>query len=371
VRILVTAGRSPGALDLIRRLAKFQHKVYVAESALINLAAFSQNCEKVIRVAPPRQQLNRYLSDLNQIIERENIDLVIPTYEEAYFVAKIKDQLKAEVYIASIELLKNLHNKYEFVQLQQGLGIPTPLSYLVSSQIGVSEYLSKSSRDYVLKPVFSRYGEQVLVGNEKIKNNLNQIEISDQYRWILQEKIIGKEYCTYSLCSNGKVMATVIYPKDINDWNVSICFDRVRNAKIEQWINSIVQKINFTGQIGFDLFLTPDGEVKACECNPRMTSGIHLINEEQDLVNIIQGSENEQFDPQKKWLSAIGVIEAIKKHRLLKDLSSYHDVLFDIYDMAPFLIGQHVSFLYQVILAQKLKLSITQATTHDIEWNGE
>jgi hypothetical protein len=371
MRILVTAGRSPGALDLIRRLSRFQHKVFVADSALINLAAFSQCCEKVFRVSPPRQQLDSYQYEINQIIQREQIELVIPTYEEAYFVAKIQHQIKTRVYIAPIELLKTLHNKYDFVELQRKLGLAHPLSFLVSSVEEISHNLNQIHKEFILKPVFSRYGEQVLIGNKKIQKSLINLQISRNYQWILQEKIIGTEFCTYSLCSNGKVMASVIYPKDINDWNVSICFDRIQNLKIEQWIKTIVEKTNFTGQIGFDLFMTKENEILACECNPRMTSGIHLLNEQQDIVKMIEGIQQEKFVASKRWLGAIGVLEAIKKQRFLKDFKTYKDVLFDKFDLAPFVLGQHVSFIYQVILAKKLKMSITQATTHDIEWNGE
>jgi len=371
MRILVTAGRSPGALDLIRRLAKFHHKVFVVDSALINLAQFSQYIEKNYRVSPPRQQLDLYLLELNKIIEQEKIELIIPTYEEAYFISKIKDQLDAPVYISEIGLLKTLHNKYEFVQLQKSLGVKVPLSNLVTKPDEVLNVLNQHEQDFVLKPIFSRYGEQVLVGREKIKQQIHKIKLSKEEQWVLQEKIKGVEYCTYSLCFDGKVTSTVIYPKDINDWNVSICFNRVQNLQIEKWIEYVIAKTNYHGQIGFDLFLTEQNEILACECNPRMTSGIHLVNPKYDIVSLIQGRELEQYCDQNRWLGAIGVVEALKKGSLLTDLCKYQDVLFDSRDMAPYLLGQHISFFYQILLSKKLNKSITQATTHDIEWNGE
>ena len=67
---------------------------------------------------------------------------------------------------------------------------------------------------------------------------------------------------------------------------------------IETWVSAFVKKLNFSGQIAFDFIQTKDGEVYPIECNPRLTSGIHLFRG-TDIVECFLGRRQELVFPVK------------------------------------------------------------------------
>jgi hypothetical protein len=149
---------------------------------------------------------------------------------------------------------------------------------------------------------------------------------------------------------------------------------------IFQWVKTFVARIHFTGQIAFDFIQTPDGQIYALECNPRATSGVHLLASHPQFVEAFlnpQMSCISPIDDSSHMLSTAmliyGLPAALKKNNVMQWLKTFltsNDVILNYADPLPFLL-QFRSLLAYWKLAREKGISPIEASTFDIEWNGE
>ena len=98
-----------------------------------------------------------------------------------------------------------------------------------------------------------------------------------------------------------------------------------------------------TGQYSFDFIETKQGELYAIECNPRTTSGIHLIAQDPNLAKAIIEENAVCISPAigtKKQLAFGMLLYGWRKKKLisfLKEYFTYQDVLYCRKDLKPFL----------------------------------
>src|SRR5690606_18545238 len=127
-----------------------------------------------------------------------------------------------------------------------------------------------------------------------------------------------------------------------------------------------------------------NGELYAIECNPRATSGIHLFNGDAQFVRCFiqpcQAVNGELVTPKlptKKMLAAAMLTEGLLQIRhfsqlqsWLADFRSASDVIVTRKDLAPSLEQFRVAAALWK-MSRKNKVTLQQATTIDIEWNGD
>jgi hypothetical protein len=140
-----------------------------------------------------------------------------------------------------------------------------------------------------------------------------------------------------------------------------------------------VENNNFTGQIAFDFIETPDGRLCALECNPRATSGVHLLASNPNFIEAFLNPNIICINPAKDRSSMFaiamlfyGFIGAFKKNKLGNWFSTFFtskDVIFDIKDPLPFLLQFRSIFAY-LKTSREQKISPMEASTFDIEWDG-
>ena len=137
---------------------------------------------------------------------------------------------------------------------------------------------------------------------------------------------------------------------------------------------------HFTGQIAFDFIQTPDGQIYALECNPRATSGVHLLASHPQFVEAFLNPPMDCITPldnSSHMLSTAMLIYALpaafKKNNVRQWMNTFftsNDVILDFKDPLPFLL-QFRSLLAYMKLARQKGISPLEASTFDIEWNGE
>jgi len=81
-KILLTGARSLFTLDLARQLHAQGHAVYAAESSHHHVCRFSNAISKHFIVPRPRFQPKEFVDSLVSVVEKEKIDMVIPSFEE-------------------------------------------------------------------------------------------------------------------------------------------------------------------------------------------------------------------------------------------------------------------------------------------------
>ncbi|KAA8785340.1 ATP-grasp domain-containing protein [Paenibacillus amylolyticus] len=425
-RVLLTGGRAPVTLDLARMLHRSGHLVFIAESMERHLCRTSSAVEQCVLVPSPRHHTQEYLSALEHWVKIWQIDVLIPMCEEVFYVAAGAERLRqhCRVLVSSLEQLHVLHHKYDFNMLAKSMGLSVPDTHLIQTP---QEWLEKQhvlKGDWVWKPVYSRFaakvrmprleGSNIVINKDENKNvnrrteELHRPQISAPEKlnslhhdppgedtlslaspWVAQQYIHGRGLCTYSVVHEGHIVAHAAYDSRYRTGNVgaSVFFEQVQHEGTRAWVEHFVWAAGFSGQIGFDFIEDVTGQVYAIECNPRATSGIHLFHPGNGLVRAllepeVMLGEGIEVTPQSgddKAMLALPMlgsgIRQIQSSR--GSLRAWRtawqgarDVVYVRQDRRPFF-EQFAVVLAAWRLACSQQITLTEALTHDIEWNGE
>ena len=377
--ILLTGGRAPATLELARAFHNAGHTVFMAESLRGHLSQPSNAITKNFFVPPPRQQPSAFIDALKTIIVENKINLLIPTCEEAFYVAMGRDELPCAVFVESIKKLNGLHNKWHFVINAIGNDLYAPETMYLNNQ---DELLHAFAhwRELVLKPVYSRFAARTLI-LPTLKDALYKLTVNSKTPWVAQEYIKGRQICTYSICHYGHITAHTAYSPTITAGEgAAIAFEHLDHLGTFNWVKTFVEKNEFTGQIAFDFIQSPDGQLCGLECNPRATSGVHLLASHPKFTEAFLNPNMDCITPTSDHSSMLatamliyGLPGALKKNQLtqwIKIFFTSNDVILDFKDPMPFIM-QFKSILAYLFLARKEKITALEASTFDIEWNGE
>ena len=274
--ILLPTARIPGALDLARRLHHAGYRVVVADCFHFHLCRFSKAVSESFKIRPPRD-LQGFKEDILRICKQENIDLILPTCEEVMHIASFQNELPEGCLFFGDDFSKlhEVHSKWEFIQVAKSYGLSVPATELVrSQQASLPEKMRENG--YVLKREFSRGGTDVFIVHTKSSSHLLPFKMDTEARWLLQERIEGRTLCSFALAWKGKLLGNLCYNPSLQLGRIGIAFEKLAHPKIEAWVEAFITKNNYHGFISFDFMEDKDGSIFAIECNPRITSGIHL-----------------------------------------------------------------------------------------------
>jgi hypothetical protein len=235
-------------------------------------------------------------------------------------------------------------------------------------------------RSLVIKPVYSRFAVRTMI-LPTLKQALSTLTFDPRSNWVAQEYKEGRQICTYSICLNGRITAHTTYPAIFTaGQGAAVSFQHINHPAIFKWVKTFVEKNEFTGQIAFDFIETANGQLYALECNPRATSGVHLLASHPNFIEAFLNPNILCINPIKDHSSMLatamvfyGFVDAFKKKSLLTWFSAFFtskDAIFSIKDPLPFLLQLRSILSYKKI-AREQKISLLEASTFDIEWNGE
>lgn len=379
---LITGARAPVALEMARCFKRAGYNVYLADCSSAYMAKWSSAAQKVLAYASPVHQPEQFRRDIGCLIDRLQPKLVVPTCEEVFHLSHplLEERLKGILFAPSLSVLDQLHNKAVFNQLCAELNIPAPETHFINRYEELQRYQA-SSKEWVFKSCYSRFGAQTLI--QPPFEKLLTIQPSTKSRWIAQKFIPGIECSFYAVSHHGKLTAFVAYQ---SNWRLkggaSYAFTRVgpdAEKQARYVAKLLAEKLSLTGQFSCDLIIDSTGQAWPIECNPRATSGLHLLTEQDCLAQAI--IENKTCNvisstPDKYMLSMMmsyGFVKAIRERKYknwFSTLISGGDVISARNDHLP-LLGSVIDTLIFLKQASKHNISLSQATTRDIEWNGE
>lgn len=381
--ILVTGGRAPAALELTRMLHRAGFRVVMAESLKRHLSSQSRAVARNYCVPWPSTQPDQYVEALAKIVDAEKVDLIIPTCEEIYFIAERRSTLPPSCSILAPEwkLLHSLHSKWEFIDLAGKHSLSVPETVLLRDQAGVASAW-ESGQLTVFKPVYSRFASQAVVRPKSLQH-LDIVRPTNDFPWVAQQFIPGRQLSTYSVAYQGRLLVHAAYPMNFTTGiGPTFAYEAIDHPAAQQWVSKLVEAERFSGQIAFDFIEREDGSVVSIECNPRSTSGLHLFRDRIDVAQALVHPADHLgslLTPNSKrpaqhafplFLWALGYVRSWKEFkRWCRTFFWGRDVLLSWRDPLPLLLLWFN--LWPVIQrARRHSVNIDQATTMDIEWNG-
>lgn len=356
--VLLTGARAPVTLELARAFAQRGCKVVVADTFSTALTRWSRSVNAFVKIPSPVTDPSGFAASLLQAVRRYEVDELIPTCEETFHVAMIRNSLPCRVWTMDIDTLRMLHDKLAFsLAVQPDMPVP--------ETIQVSEFAAwEQSAEYVFKPRFSRFAARTIIG-QRVQSE----DFDKPSEWIAQRRIIGTEYCVYSVWHGGAMTALAIYhPRYRAGQGAGIYLETAQHSEISNMVESFGTRLQLHGQYSFDVIVEEKTNVPyVIECNPRATSGAHLLG--PAVAEAFFGGS--MIRPPVGSRRAIWYAMAMYHPRVLLQhtLRSAKDVVFQPEDPLPAVL-QGLSVLSFMGIAMRHRCSLLQATTLDIEWNG-
>lgn len=376
--VLVTGARAPVTLHLCRLFKNKGINVFVADCTPYPLSKASNVVSEFFLIPSPKLNTNAFVEEIKKLIQKFHIDLIIPTCEETFYFSKFKDEFNCDVFVDTIDKLTLLHNKLNFIEFIKSIGWDAPETIHTNDMNQCKERLIQSSHHkFVMKPIYSRF-------SDKVSFTTKELLLSESEKllpgWIIQQRIEGNQYCSYSIAKDGKLLVHTVYKTEFTAGiGATIAFNHTNVPSITQFVSDVVAKLNFSGQIAFDFIMDNAGIPYPIECNPRATSGLHLFSEELIPV-IIENKNSTLLTPSSDQKTALKLALLIYGHhhwnsplnfkKWLYTFFSHTDIVYNKEDKKPFF--YQVYSMYQLwIQSKKHKHSLLEQTTYDISWDGE
>lgn len=364
MRILITCPRAPVAIEWARIAQRNGHEVTFIDSLKNPLGKYL-SAIKYVRVSSPRFEFAKYKEEVLKLIAEH--DLVIPTCEDIFYLTNVSQGtgFEKKIFSPTFELLIGLHNK-DTVGNYLNEFVKFPNTRLVTNP----EQVDYNNQNTILKPVFSRFGTNIV--RSISKDEVSRLDISDEYPWIQQQKIDGEYLCNYAIINNGVVVDHVVYtPRYLVNNAAATYFEHTNNTQCEDFIRRFAEDNQFTGQVAFDFIQNKNG-LYVIECNPRATSGLHLISNRISIAT--DGFKVSPIKPHKAcrvggsilFMFGLRSIVSGTVINLVRDYRKSRDVLQEIS-----LRAQLMSFVELYKVKSKNKITFAEATAYDIEYNHE
>ena len=369
--VLITIGRLPKALDFARAFHAQGWTVIVAEPFGSHLTGASRTVARS-RVTPaPSAGKAAYLDSLLEIVARDGVDLVLPLSEETLHGAHLRDRLPPGVrlYTPPADHLLALHDKQRFAALAEVLGLTVPTTAALGS---VEADALARSNDFVVKPALSCSGRGIVFGAAGTRPRA----ASTDARQIVQQRIRGPHFSTFSIAHEGRVAITVVYRGLVMSGTVAVAFERVEHPAIATWVEAFVARTSHTGFISFDFIVDDDGIPRAIECNPRVTSGVHFIETQDLAATTLDPAAPPPRLRDTRWMQQFyptltetqgSVFDPVRFGPNFRALMKARDVTWDARDPWPFITMPVTAF--QIIAASvRQGRSFGEVSTADISW---
>ena len=382
MRVLVTSSRNTFALDIVRKLGSTGHYVVASDTYAGAIGNHSKYVSGHEVTASPRFDTNQFIADINDIVARHNIDVIIPSFEEAFYLSARAGDLPEGVtlFTGEFEQLARLHDKASFQRLVEQAGVPIPETVVVNSAEELQAAIDRFPR-FFARAAFSRGGVGLLTNTGPLAGKM---EVSDpqptpDQPWLVQPFVDGPMVCTYSTVVDGRVTAHCTY-RAPEQWahSTGIDFLAVDSTDTLAYTQRLVDALggNYTGQLSFD-FVDNEGELYAIECNPRPTNGVILI-EADAFAAALEGANETTVvvEPGVERQVSLAVLADGFTDKLRHLPKSLHDLI-NVPDIGA---GWHDSLamlwspatlVHGTKMSHGARKEILAALGDDIVWNGE
>lgn len=380
--VLITGARAAAALDLARDFVAAGWQVHLADCNSAFMARWSTAPYSVHRYPSPVEDRLGFRRKITTLIEQVEPALVIPCCEEIFHLSApaLASLFGNRLFAPPLPILRNLHDKLAFSEACLELHLPVPEIQRLDTEFDLA-YAANDHRNWVFKPRFSRFGELTLVGPSK--SQLSFIADIDRSHWFAQRRIYGMEASFYAIAQEGILLAFSAYR---SDWRLpggaSFAFEAVEKCQADKLTNLaavIAKHFHISGQFSCDVIFDADKIPWLIECNPRATSGIHLLSGEGHLAhamaNRIAIPHGKTQNPTYLGPAMIlfGLPLALRSRKFGHWLQTFfcgRDIISRPGDRLP-LVGALADAASFAAKGVRQGISTIAATTSDIEWNGE
>jgi len=87
MKVLITSSRMPFALGMVRKLAAEGRGIFAADDHLPSPGNHSKYLAGYFVYPSPRGDTAAFLAELERIVQEHEIDVIVPAFEEAFYIS--------------------------------------------------------------------------------------------------------------------------------------------------------------------------------------------------------------------------------------------------------------------------------------------
>lgn len=280
VRFLLTSSRLPFALEAIRKLGRSGHTVYASDTFRSAPGSHSKHVTEAFVTAAPARNPFGFIRDLEAIVSRVAIDLVLPAFEEVFFIARHRARIEAHarVFAPSFATLDRLHDKLRFHALARDIGLRT-LPVLAARDRAELGRAIRAYPRFFARPAYTRGGVTLFTNAGPLAGDttLEEHTPTAARPWVVSPFVEGTDVCSYSVVHRGRVTghATYCHPLTLEHAG-GIVFESIVSDETLAIARKVAEATGYDGQLSLD-FLRTDRGLYVIECNPRPCAGLMVM----------------------------------------------------------------------------------------------
>lgn len=367
-RILVTTSRMPFAVDEIHKLGETGRFVVATDTFRSAPGNHSRGASRHLTVPAPTQETHAFIEAVATIIDDEQINWLLPMFEDVFFLAKHRDRLAqgrdVELFFPDFDTLRLVHDKVTFTELCKRLDLPVAETITATTK----EQLRAATEHWdhwFARAAFGRGGLDIATNTGPLaaETSIDDIEPSPDDPWLVQEFLAGVDRCSWSIAHHGDIVLHSCYEHPLAiDNRGGVVFQSVDSPESLETAQRIARELNWHGQISFDYLMTEDGVHHMVECNPRPTAGCTVATAQEFDTALFNPAGLVVVPPGRKKMIKAAVIRDALMHpsHMRADIAASRGAK-GVYEQRK----DHLPLLYsalslQHVLAYRQQLGITR-----------
>jgi carbamoyl-phosphate synthase large subunit len=290
--VLVTGIGGNVGQGVLRNIKSMPFDINIIGTDIASFTAGNHLCDFTYQV--PYSYSEDYIPTIQKIIEKENVQLIIPTTDyEIYYLSLHQDILKTEVVASNAQTAKIYLDKYATYKHHEALGIPFSKSWLPSE----FEY---ECNDIIVKPREGRGSRGIHINPEKPKKFSDDFVIQPLHKGIeiTTAFYVKKDGCLHGLFTMERELTNGATSRSKTT--------KAYDSQLEAIIKKMIQHKGLAGSINLQSIVDAEGKIIPFEVNCRIsgTNSIrhnlgfqdvkytiqeYVLNEEPDDVEAIDG----------------------------------------------------------------------------------
>jgi len=300
---LITAARAPHALAMIRSFGEKGWRVTAGDSTRLSMGLYSRHVAKKLLYPEVTEKPKEFLQTILHELENTPYDLLCPTFEEIFLLARVRDKLDQLVphLVPPYEELLALHNKASLAELCARHGVPSPMTLQPASLDELDAKADELAYPVVIKLAETNnslglnYADDAEQLRKRYRKLVNFFRLEPAQYPLVQQKIEGEILFSLFFADRGETVGQLIYrPLRMFPEGGGTAFYReaIRHERIERLAHDFIAKLNWHGFIGFDFIIDKnDGTPYLIDANPRPTPAYNTglaagIDFTQMLINL-------------------------------------------------------------------------------------
>ena len=210
-----------------------------------------------------------YWALIKELIEKFKIDFYIPLIDEEIVEAKrnIEGFRDVKVISPTAEFSELCLNKFALMQQLKDAGISAVVSYTGD------QYHSELGFPIFIKPISGRGSRGIMkINNSEQLDAYYKLEGYIPAEILIQPLLTGVEYTVGALTNNLNDLLSISSKRIIKKKGITQIAITENNPAIDLVVKKIVEEFMPCGPFNVQLILTPSGDIKIFEINPRFST---------------------------------------------------------------------------------------------------